>query len=72
MEASGVATIEEIRSAKIDLNVWLDVEETMWKQRSRNMWLKLGDKNTSFFHTKASNRKARNYIMGLTDLDGVW
>ncbi|XP_075670182.1 uncharacterized protein LOC142639945 [Castanea sativa] len=72
MEASGAATSEEIQSAKADLNVWLDAEETMRKQRSRNMWLKLGDKITSFFHTKASNKKARNYIMGLTDLNGVW
>lgn len=44
----------------------------MWKQRSRNTWLKLGDKNTSFFHTKASHRKARNSILGLTNPNGVW
>lgn len=72
VEASGAATSEEIWTARSDLNLWLDVEETMWKQWSRNTWLKLGDKNTSLFHTKASNRKAQNYIMGLNDLNGVW
>ena len=42
------------------------------KQRSRNRYLKEGDRNTSFFHTKASNRKQRNWIQGLEDDNGVW
>ena len=44
----------------------------MWKQWSRNRYLKEGDRNTSFFHTKASNRKQRNWIQGLEDDNGVW
>ena len=37
------------------LNYWLDVENTMWHQRSRHLWIIDGDHNTSFFHQKASN-----------------
>ena len=44
----------------------------MWKQRSRNNYLKEGDRNTSFFHTKALNRKQQNWIQGLEDENGVW
>ena len=44
----------------------------MWKQRSRNTYLKEGDWNTSFFQTKASNRKRQNWIKGLEDVDGNW
>lgn len=31
-----------------------------------------GDKNTKYFHTKASTRKRKNKISGLEDEDGVW
>ena len=48
LEASGVASSEELRTAKADLTTWLDTEEVIWKQRSRSTWLKLGDKNTNF------------------------
>ena len=61
--------IEEVRKA---LNCWLDAENTMWHQRSRHLWITDGDRNTSFFHQKASNRKDRNLIRGITDQNGVW
>ena len=47
-------------------------EECMWKQRSRNAWLKEGDSNSWFFHCRANQRNRRNFIVGLEDSDGVW
>ena len=35
-------------------------------------WLKHGDKNTKFFHLKASQRRRRNHIQRIKILDGVW
>eukprot|EP00253_Pinus_taeda_P030806 PITA_30806 len=32
-------------------------EEEFWRQKSRNLWLKSGDKNTSFFHKHVEARK---------------
>ena len=44
----------------------------MWAHRSRVLWLKDGNKNTRFFHSKASQRRRRNYINGLFDDSGSW
>ncbi|XP_075645329.1 uncharacterized protein LOC142616340 [Castanea sativa] len=54
MKATGT-DLEAIHATKVELNRWLGIEEKMWQQRSRNNWLRAGDKNTTFFHTKASN-----------------
>ncbi|XP_075663436.1 uncharacterized protein LOC142633038 [Castanea sativa] len=64
--------IEEVHETKVELNKMLLIEEEMWNQRSGNCWLKAGDKNTSFFHTKASNRHQRNTIQKVMSRVGVW
>ena len=44
----------------------------MWKQRSRNTWLKEGDSNTRYFHCRANRRNRRNLILALEDESGNW
>ena len=34
-------------------------EESFWKQRSRNLWLSLGDRNSCYFHAVTKGRKAK-------------
>lgn len=36
------------------------------------MWLKDGDRNTKFFHNKASQRSKDNHIGKIKDSNGVW
>lgn len=47
-------------------------EEAFWKQRPQVSWLREGDRNTWFFHQKASGRKQRNKILRLRDGNGNW
>ncbi|KAK9992171.1 hypothetical protein SO802_027156 [Lithocarpus litseifolius] len=47
-------------------------EECMWKQGSRNIWHKEGDRNTKYFHCRANQRNRRNLITGLEDDNGNW
>lgn len=49
-------------SAQLNLWSWLKKKEIYWAQNSRIQWLKLGDKNTRFFHTFASIRRNKNNI----------
>ncbi|KAF7134698.1 hypothetical protein RHSIM_Rhsim08G0116800 [Rhododendron simsii] len=47
-------------------------EEEYWKNKAKVSWLRLGDKNTAFFHAKTVQRRAANRINGLEDRGGTW
>lgn len=53
-----------------ELDEWLAREELMWRQRSRADWLHSGDRNTTIFHARASQRKKKNNISKLEGDDG--
>ena len=40
-------------------------EERMWRQRARITYIKEGDRNTRFFHCRATQRKRRNSITSI-------
>eukprot|EP00253_Pinus_taeda_P005587 PITA_05587 len=42
-------------------------EEEKWRIKSRQTWLKSGDKNTSFFHKQATAQQIKNNISAITD-----
>lgn len=63
---------DHIRELKADVEKLAKTDEIFWRQRSRVSWLKDGDRNSRFFHSKASHRKTRNTITGLVSSHGDW
>ena len=47
------------------------MEEISWRQKSRETWLKEGDKNTGFFHKMANSNKMRNCLKKIK-VNGTW
>lgn len=58
-------TREQERMLGRQLEEWLSREEMLWRQRSRVEWLREGDRNSKFFHAKASERRKTNIIQRL-------
>ncbi|XP_052114154.1 uncharacterized protein LOC127745460 [Arachis duranensis] len=55
-----------------ELNAVLLQEELLWYQKSREQWMRCGDRNTKFFHLQTVIRRKRNKIHGLFLEDGSW
>jgi hypothetical protein len=57
---------EDERLEKIDMSIELEktllFEEMNWRQKSRALWLKEGDKNTNFFHMVANSHRKFNHV----------
>ena len=52
---------EEINQTRKEINDLLDSEEIYWGQGSKAHWLRERDKNTKFFHAKASKKMEAEY-----------
>eukprot|EP00253_Pinus_taeda_P021761 PITA_21761 len=73
MEADGYSSQvskERILSLEKSQNQILLAKEEEWRLKSRAIWLKPGDENTSFFHNYAKGRKSANTIWSLKDEAG--
>lgn len=47
-------------------------EEMLWYQKSREKWIKFGDKNSTFFHAQTIIRRKKNRIHRLQLPNGIW
>ena len=47
------------------------MEETSWRQKSREIWVKEGDRNVGFFHRMVNSHKRRNTINRIR-IGGEW
>lgn len=59
-----------IRELERKKYILLKQEESYWRLKSREIWLKEGDRNTKFFHKYANTRREKNTIWKISDGNG--
>lgn len=64
--------LESIQRVRDEINSLLFQDELFWRQQSRSIWLPAEDKNTKYFHQRASQRRKKNHIHGIMDEMGRW
>ncbi|XP_074313403.1 uncharacterized protein LOC141648573 [Silene latifolia] len=62
--------VQERKKVVLEIASLLRQEEKFWRQRSRAIWLRDGDRNSKFFHRVASERKQKNFISKVSDEQG--
>ena len=65
------SSIETINKISFDLSYAYREEEEFWKQRSRQLWLTLGDRNTGYFHAITKSMLAINKFFVIENEEGI-
>ena len=61
-----------IQKVRDEIQSLLFQDEIFWRQRLRSIWLSTGNKNTKYFHQRASQRWQKNQIHGFLDENDQW
>ena len=56
----------------LELDGLLAKEDLKWNQKSKELWVKEGDRNTRYFHLSTIIRRRRNFISEIKLDDGSW
>lgn len=65
-------SVGKYKEAKKTLMLILEQKEIFWRQRSKQLWLHSGDKNSRYFHESATARRRSNQFFKLRNGEGNW
>ncbi|XP_050278348.1 uncharacterized protein LOC126719886 [Quercus robur] len=60
------------RELSEEYNLILELEEELWAMKSRTSWIISGERNTTYFHISALNRRSKNRIICVQNSEGEW
>ncbi|XVF28890.1 hypothetical protein REPUB_Repub15cG0071800 [Reevesia pubescens] len=63
--------LDKMKSLTQELWVAQNHKESIWRQKSRDRWIREGYRNTKYFHLKAKARVRRNHL-GSLKIGGTW
>lgn len=61
-----------IKALQCQLHLLFECEELLWQQKSRDKWIKEGDRNTTHFHASTICRRRRNHIESICNDLNNW
>jgi hypothetical protein len=70
IKALASGSLVEVRGIEKDLHELFEREEIMYRQRSRQEWLKAGDRNMKYFQNRATHKRRKNTARFLKREDG--
>ncbi|RVX18032.1 putative ribonuclease H protein [Vitis vinifera] len=71
MRILSMEKLEARKEAKGDFEKWALMEEISWRQKSKEVWLREGDRNTGFFHKMANSHRRKNCLSKIK-VNGTW
>ncbi|OVA08152.1 Reverse transcriptase zinc-binding domain [Macleaya cordata] len=64
--------LQRINELSDKFNEYTNHAATYWEQRAKSHWIRDHDRNTKYFHTRATNRRRKNHISSIKRADGTW
>ncbi|KAH1130987.1 hypothetical protein J1N35_002365 [Gossypium stocksii] len=61
--------LEELKNLNLEMGMLNRLKESIWRQKLRMTWLKIGDSNTAFFHRAVKFKAKRKTVCALDRLD---
>ncbi|XP_074352348.1 uncharacterized protein LOC141691513 [Apium graveolens] len=64
--------VAEFENTRQQLFLVLDQKKIFRRQRSKQLWLQVGEKNTKYFNASYKKKKHNNHIQKFKNADGAW
>lgn len=69
----GRHNLQKIKQLQQEVHLILEQEDLKWRKRSKENWLKNGDRNTKYFHACANQKRKKSCIDKMSEGQGrVW